>query len=56
MKQRDERITKELKERILKIAQLLDFRVFGSRARGDENEYSDMDVFIGAVSKNRCEH
>lgn len=28
------------------VVHLLDFKVFGSRARGDENEYSDMDIFI----------
>lgn len=28
------------------IVQLLDMRVFGSRARGDVDEYSEMDVFI----------
>jgi len=39
-------IAKELKERLSKIVRLVDFRVFGSRARGDTDEYSDMDIFI----------
>jgi len=32
---------------------LIDFRVFGSRARGDEDEYSDMDVSIEVSLLNR---
>jgi uncharacterized protein len=39
-------IARELKDRIARIDPLLDFRVFGSRARGDADEYSDMDVFM----------
>ena len=39
-------IAKELKERLSKIVRLVDFRVFGSRARGDTDESSDMDIFI----------
>ena len=39
-------IAKELKERLSKIVRLVDFRVFGLRARGDTDEYSDMDIFI----------
>ncbi len=42
----DYEIAKRLKARLSEIVQLLDFRVFGSRARGDEDEYSDMDVFV----------
>jgi len=42
----DYKIAKELKERLSKIVRLVDFRVFGSRARGDKDEYSDMDIFI----------
>ena len=46
MKQKDYKIAKQLKERLSVIVHLVDFRIFGSRARGDEGEYSDMDVFI----------
>jgi uncharacterized protein len=46
-------IAKELKEKLSEIVQLIDFRVFGSRARGDEDEYSDMDVFIEIESLDK---
>ena len=46
MKTKDYEIANELKKRLSKVVHLVDFRVFGSRARGDESEYSDMDVFI----------
>ena len=46
MTQKDYEIARKLKERLSEVVQVLDFRVFGSRARGDADEYSDMDVFI----------
>ncbi len=46
MNTRDRKIALELKKRLLRSVPLLDLRVFGSRARGDSDEYSDMDVFI----------
>jgi uncharacterized protein len=46
MKERDLRIAMELKHRLSALVQLVDFRVFGSRARGDADEYSDLDVFV----------
>jgi predicted nucleotidyltransferase len=46
MRNDDLRIARELKSRLSSIVQLIDFKVFGSRARGDADEYSDMDVFF----------
>jgi len=46
MKLHDQEVAKELKGRLSELVSLIDFRVFGSRARGDEDEYSDMDVSI----------
>lgn len=42
----DKEIALEFKTRIEKIIPILDFRVFGSRARGDASDDSDLDVFI----------
>ena len=53
MKLKDYKIAKELKERLSKVLHLIDFKVFGSRARGDEDEYSDMDVFIEVESLDK---
>ena len=50
---KDYEIAKKLKERLSEIVQLIDFRVFGSRARGDADEYSDMDVFLEVESFNK---
>jgi predicted nucleotidyltransferase len=53
VEQKDYEIAKELKGRLSEIVRLIDFRVFGSRARGDEDEYSDMDVFLEIESFNK---
>jgi uncharacterized protein len=53
MKERDVAIAKQLKERLSVVVSLIDFRVFGSRARGDSDEDSDMDVFIEVESLDR---
>jgi len=42
----DYTVARDLKLRLASAVSLVDFRVFGSRARGDADEYSDMDVFI----------
>ena len=46
MTEKDVKIARELKQRLSAEVGLIDFKVFGSRARGDADEYSDMDVFI----------
>ena len=46
MNERDYRIARQLKKRLSDVVELVDFRVFGSRVREEQEEYSDMDVFI----------
>jgi predicted nucleotidyltransferase len=53
MEQRDYEIARKLKEKLSEILPLVDFRIFGSRARGDADEYSDMDIFIEIESVNK---
>ena len=43
---RDLMVARKLKDRLSSVVTLVDFKVFGSRARGDADEYSDLDVFI----------
>lgn len=53
MRQEDYKIALELKEQLSKFVQLVDFRVYGSRARGDNEEDSDLDIFIEVQSLDR---
>jgi predicted nucleotidyltransferase len=46
MTKSDYEIAAKLKARLSTVVRIVDFRVFGSRARGEAGEYSDMDVFI----------
>ncbi len=46
MNSEDLLIARQLKSRINNIADVVDFRVFGSRATGKAQQDSDMDVFI----------
>ncbi len=46
----DLKIARELKGRLARQAKLVEFRVFGSRARGDAEEGADMDVFVEVES------
>ena len=54
MNERDYRIAKELKKRLSGIVHLVDFRVFGSRAKEEPDEYSDMDIFIEVDFLNKA--
>lgn len=50
MNANDYKIVRELKNRLAAQAKLIDFKVFGSRARGDAEQESDMDVFVEVES------
>jgi uncharacterized protein len=53
MTPRDYKIARELKRRLVEAVELIDFRVYGSRARGDGEEFSDLDVFIEVASLDK---
>jgi predicted nucleotidyltransferase len=53
MKDKDRGVALELKNRLAGLVKLVDFSVFGSRARGDAGEDSDMDVFIEVENLDR---
>jgi uncharacterized protein len=46
MRSEDLRIAREFKERLARAVPLVDVRLYGSRARGDSEPDSDMDVFV----------
>ncbi len=46
-------IAQALKNRLSLLVEIKDFRIFGSRARGDQEEYSDLDIYIVVDTLNR---
>jgi predicted nucleotidyltransferase len=46
MTERDREVAGILKRRLSETVELIDLRAFGSRARGEGDEYSDLDVFV----------
>lgn len=42
----DYEIAKKLKEELSKVVHIINYKVFGSRAKGRADEYSDLDIFI----------
>lgn len=50
---RDRSLAEELKSLLIAKSAIIDFRVFGSRARGDATDDSDMDVYIEVESLDR---
>jgi len=52
LKQNEKRALKVLKEELCKRFKIIDFRIFGSRARGDNTPESDIDVMIEIGESN----
>lgn len=53
MNNKDLAIARELKKKLSEVVDVVDLIVFGSRARGDNDEYSDMDISIELRSVNK---
>ncbi len=54
MNTHDYQIAQKLKQELANVVKLVDFRVFGSRASGKADEYSDMDVFLDVESLDKA--
>jgi predicted nucleotidyltransferase len=52
MNPKDYMVAKELKEKLSEVTSLVDLIVFGSRARGNQDEFSDLDISIIVPSLN----
>lgn len=52
MTPRDQDIALELKRRIEELLPIQDYRIFGSRVRGDETPESDLDIFVEVEHMN----
>lgn len=52
MTPKDYKVVKKLKEKLSKATVLVDLIVFGSRARGDQDEFSDLDISIVVPTLN----
>lgn len=46
MNEKDRMIARELKQRLIPVVDVVDIRVYGSRARGTAQEHADLDVFV----------
>ncbi|MBU1902215.1 MAG: nucleotidyltransferase domain-containing protein, partial [Proteobacteria bacterium] len=53
MEKKDYLIARELKRKLSEVVKVVSLIVFGSRARGDHDEYSDMDVSIEVESVDK---
>jgi predicted nucleotidyltransferase len=52
LRKNEENAIHSLKERLKNRYSLLDFRIFGSKSRGDDSVYSDIDVMIELEESN----
>lgn len=53
MNSSDQIVARELKKKLAALVDIVDLRVFGSRAKETADQYSDMDVFIEVESLSR---